>query len=91
MDFKVDSGQPVVETIADTVGAVALDGAGNLAAATSTGGMSGKPAGGSATRRCLAAVSTPTTPPGHVQPPAGAKRWPGCCWPAGRLKGWSLG
>lgn len=47
MDFKVDSGQPVEETesISDTVGAVALDAAGNVAAATSTGGMSGKPHG----------------------------------------------
>lgn len=45
MDFKVDSGQAAGETIADTVGAVALDTAGNVAAATSTGGMSGKPMG----------------------------------------------
>ena len=36
---------PDYETIADTVGAVALDAAGNVAAATSTGGMSGKPPG----------------------------------------------
>jgi L-asparaginase / beta-aspartyl-peptidase len=47
MDFKVDSGQAGAETesISDTVGAVACDGAGNVAAATSTGGMSGKPLG----------------------------------------------
>ncbi len=45
MDFKVDSGQAAAETISDTVGAVALDNAGNVAAATSTGGMSGKPLG----------------------------------------------
>ncbi|MFD3163373.1 isoaspartyl peptidase/L-asparaginase family protein [Herpetosiphon sp. NSE202] len=44
-DFKVDSGSTDAETIADTVGAVALDGLGNIAAATSTGGMSGKPLG----------------------------------------------
>ena len=44
MDFKVDSGL-VDDTIADTVGAVALDADGNIAAATSTGGMSGKPLG----------------------------------------------
>ncbi len=42
-DFKVDSG--LASGPADTVGAVALDSQGNLAAATSTGGMSGKPPG----------------------------------------------
>ena len=42
-DFKVDSG--LASGPADTVGAVALDGQGMIVAATSTGGMSGKPVG----------------------------------------------
>lgn len=43
-DFRVDSGL-AAESIADTVGAVAIDADGHVAAATSTGGMSGKPLG----------------------------------------------
>lgn len=41
---RVDSGLES-ETVADTVGAVALDAHGNMAAATSTGGMYNKPVG----------------------------------------------
>lgn len=56
-----------------TVGAVALDAHGDLAAATSTGGLTNKlPGGAWATRRSWAPGSTPTTAASRRRPPARA-------------------
>lgn len=62
-----------------TVGAVALDKAGNLAAATSTGGMTNKLPGRVGDSRCRGPGVTPITPPRRCHAPAPAKclsaRW----------------
>lgn len=56
-----------------TVGAVALDLAGNLAAATSTGGMTNKLPDASATARCRARGVMPIMPAWRSPVPAPAK------------------
>jgi beta-aspartyl-peptidase (threonine type) len=55
-----------------TVGAVALDRSGNLAAATSTGGMTNKRWGRVGIRRSSAPAPTPTTAPARSAPPGTA-------------------
>ena len=70
---QLDHSSPLNETTKmGTVGAVALDKAGNLAAATSTGGMTNKLAG-LATVRCRAPGAMPITPRRRSPAPEPAK------------------